>query len=241
MEPSQRYQFISLTEQVINPSVLSKNPGFYHPCCYAFNKRMGKSTIDLEEPEYMQDLRNHDKSIMLSKMFPVQRDQEGNPRPWTPTEAWETFITGLYGYGVTNHDYSRPFVVNQKICLKKLAQFRREDLPNQTFMAMRAAAIKQEKDSQINILESNNAYLERDNRRLENHVAYLNRRIKGLKRIKKNSIIRIKHERAMRARAEGQLSKYEKVGPLQYKPTFVETIMQEASDPSLSVPKDDEP
>jgi hypothetical protein len=160
----QMAQFPAITEHIINPSRRG-NPAFYHPCCRAFNKREWKSRK--KQPDVMKALCQHLESYRLSSIF------EPGKKALSPADVSLQFYNWTIRLGI-DHDFNKPFVINQKQCTKK------EEIMGPTLRAIEMV-VPQPQPRPIGPPD-NTLYIQH----LKNKIIHLQRQVKRIKKKKEN-------------------------------------------------------
>jgi hypothetical protein len=169
----------------------------------------------------------------------MTRDEQGRLIPLHPTEAWDQFSENLLNNGIPDHDWDRPFVVNQKVCLQKVLDVKETGQLNPNLMELRSKAENQQKESEFNRLKYEVEYLRRDNKRLEESVVTLDKLNQNLVKSKKDKnrlIVKLKEKNANLELENGYLRSKLKVGQVATNPTFEDeyVLPNESSSISLS-------
>ena len=111
---SQQQGFKLILDCVINPSRTSSNPAFYHPCCRVWNRRgfSKDSKVGMDSSGLITKFVYHPVRHRISQIF------EPGSKPLTFDEAWTQFNEWVERNQI-DHDFTKPFTINQRLCLKK--------------------------------------------------------------------------------------------------------------------------
>lgn len=118
-------------------------------------------------------------------MFKLPKDGQGRSMPIRAYEAWDQFQEKLLTtYGLYTHDWDQPFVINQKVCSRKVLALKKTGEKDENLGSFQPTI--QDKEHQQRDLQTKNLLLEQQLKLQEERIALLERLTQDLTKSKKD-------------------------------------------------------